>query len=73
LMLSLRGGYMGRCCITELTDVDDWVNMPLGKILVADEKQTKEHYAQQRVVSDSDADQENEVDDVSETEEVAKR
>lgn len=73
LMLSLRGGYMGRCCITELTDVDDWVNMPLGKILWADEKQTKENYAQQRVVSDSDADQENEVDDVSETEEVAKR
>jgi ribosomal protein S1 len=32
LMLDLRGGYVGRCCITELEEVDEWVNMPLGRI-----------------------------------------
>uniref|UniRef100_A0A7S4MZ58 S1 motif domain-containing protein n=1 Tax=Odontella aurita TaxID=265563 RepID=A0A7S4MZ58_9STRA len=30
LMLELRGGVRARCDITELTEVDDWVNMPLG-------------------------------------------
>lgn len=31
LMLDLRGGYVGRCCITELDEPDEWVNMPLGR------------------------------------------
>lgn len=31
LMLDLRGGYHGRCCITELEESDEWVNMPLGR------------------------------------------
>ena len=31
LMLDLRGGYAGRCCITELEEVDDWANMPMGR------------------------------------------
>lgn len=31
LMLDLRGGYHGRCCITELEEVDEWENMPLGR------------------------------------------
>ena len=30
LMLELRGGYIGRCCITELAEQDEWTNMPLG-------------------------------------------
>jgi hypothetical protein len=30
-MVDLRGGYTGRCCITELAEADDWTNMPLGK------------------------------------------
>jgi ribosomal protein S1 len=30
LMLELRGGFVGRCCVTELEEVDDWTNMPLG-------------------------------------------
>lgn len=30
LMLELRNGYIGRCCITELAEHDDWINMPLG-------------------------------------------
>jgi ribosomal protein S1 len=32
LMFELRGGYVGRCCITEVDEVDDWVNMPLGRV-----------------------------------------
>jgi hypothetical protein len=31
LMLELRGGYHGRCCITELEEPDEWTNMPLGR------------------------------------------
>lgn len=31
LMLDLRGGFVGRCCITELKESDDWENMPLGR------------------------------------------
>jgi ribosomal protein S1 len=31
LMLDLRGGYVGRCDITELDEVDEWLNMPLGR------------------------------------------
>ena len=30
LMLELRGGFVGRCCITELEEPDEWFNMPLG-------------------------------------------
>lgn len=31
LMMELRGGFLGQCCITELEEVDEWVNMPIGK------------------------------------------
>lgn len=31
LMLTLRGGFLARCCITELAECDEWENMPLGK------------------------------------------
>jgi S1 RNA binding domain len=30
LMIELRGGFVGRCCITELNEPDEWTNMPLG-------------------------------------------
>ena len=61
LMLSLRGGFIGRCCITELTDENEWTNMPFGRVL--DEKsKTQERNTQQQVVSDSDADHENDDD-----------
>jgi len=61
LMLSLRGGFIGRCCITELTDENEWTNMPFGR--VHDEKsKTQERNTQQQVVSDSDADHENDDD-----------
>ncbi|KAL7575713.1 hypothetical protein ACA910_011527 [Epithemia clementina (nom. ined.)] len=33
LVLDLPGGNMGRCCITELADPDEWVNFPLGNPL----------------------------------------
>lgn len=32
LMLNLRGRFSARCCLTELREIDDWENMPLGKI-----------------------------------------
>jgi hypothetical protein len=32
LMVELRGGFVGRCCITELDEVDEWENMPLGRM-----------------------------------------
>jgi hypothetical protein len=31
LMLDLRHGFIGRCCITELVEADDWTNFPLGR------------------------------------------
>jgi hypothetical protein len=30
LMLDLPHGFIGRCCITELGEADDWTNFPLG-------------------------------------------
>ena len=32
LMLTLRGGHTARCCITELEEPDEWMNMPLGRL-----------------------------------------
>jgi len=32
LMVALRSGFVGRCCITELDENDDWSNMPIGRI-----------------------------------------
>jgi ribosomal protein S1 len=32
LMLALRGGFVGRCCITELEENDEWENMPIGRL-----------------------------------------
>ena len=31
LMLDFRHGFIGRCCITELVEADDWTNFPLGR------------------------------------------
>ena len=33
LVLDLPGGTIGRCCITELADPNEWVNFPLGNPL----------------------------------------
>eukprot|EP00560_Eucampia_antarctica_P009287 CAMPEP_0197827370 /NCGR_PEP_ID=MMETSP1437-20131217/4159_1 /TAXON_ID=49252 ORGANISM="Eucampia antarctica, Strain CCMP1452" /NCGR_SAMPLE_ID=MMETSP1437 /ASSEMBLY_ACC=CAM_ASM_001096 /LENGTH=2087 /DNA_ID=CAMNT_0043428183 /DNA_START=30 /DNA_END=6293 /DNA_ORIENTATION=+ len=43
LMLDLRGNFQCRCDITELDEVGDWVNMPLGREILANvgiEKET---------------------------------
>ena len=67
LMLNLRGGLIGRCCITELTDVEEWVNMPLGNESANRETSSaKSKQDQHRIfVSDSDHDNEDEDYDVN--------
>jgi hypothetical protein len=63
LMLTLRGGFVGRCCITELADVEEWVNMPLGKTLsFSQSKESGKVKQDRRIVSDSD-DHDNEEED----------
>jgi hypothetical protein len=32
LMLALRVGFVGRCCITELEENDEWGNMPIRRL-----------------------------------------
>jgi len=64
LMLNLRGNVAGRCCITELADVDSWDNMPLGNSSV---KGRGERGQQQRRVVSSDSDA-HEEDDASDSE-----
>ena len=74
LMLNLRGGFAGRCCITELADVDDWDNMPLGKSAGSVPTPTKEKTGGKgRVVSDSDADHSHNEDEASGDEQEAAR
>jgi hypothetical protein len=34
LLLRLRNGRTGRCCITELEEMDEWTNFPLGRSIV---------------------------------------
>jgi hypothetical protein len=62
LMFDLRGGFAGRCCITELDEVDDWVNMPLGKLDGSQVKEDDKHI----VVTDEEEENANmDVDDES--------
>jgi hypothetical protein len=62
LMLVLRGSFPGRCCITELADVDSWDNMPLGNASSRD--RGGQGQQQQRVVSsDSDANEDDNASD----------
>jgi len=58
LMMELRGGYVGRCCITEMEEPDEWSNMPLGHES-SGEKLSKESAI---VSGDSDADSDEEAD-----------
>jgi len=57
LMLDLPGGYVGRCCITELNEVDEWENMPLGRNATIDKKNSA------RDSQDDLSDPESEADD----------
>jgi ribosomal protein S1 len=59
LMMTLRGGFIGRCCITEIADENEWTNMPFGPVVKIKEQK------RERVVSDSDADHENGDDESS--------
>ncbi len=40
LMVELHGGFLGRCDITELEEIDDWENMPLGRSNIEDKDDT---------------------------------
>ncbi|KAL9187437.1 hypothetical protein ACHAXT_001540 [Thalassiosira profunda] len=62
LMVTLRGGFAGRCCVTELADADGWENVPLGNAVVASAKGANEE-TPRRVVSDSDADRDRDGED----------
>lgn len=72
VMLSLRGGYIGRCCVTEVSDMDEWENLvELGQTSDSGVPGTGgDGKGQQQVVSDSDADhsRENEDGDASDEE-----
>jgi len=59
LMIDIPGGYTGRCCITELNEVDDWENMPLGKHL----------YTQHQNKEDGDKDELNDDESAAESKE----
>jgi hypothetical protein len=55
LMLNLRGGFHGRCCITELDNVNEWTNMPLGKIISdASAEKTAEENSSKVIVTDEE-------------------
>jgi len=43
LMIELPGGYLGRCDITELDEIDDWGNMPLGRLEVEDDTEKNDN------------------------------
>lgn len=55
LMLDLRGGFTGRCCITELNEVGEWENMPLGKSCLIDREKSQ---STEMTVSKTEADSE---------------
>ena len=66
LMIELRGGHEGRCDICELDEMDEWVNMPLGRNASNDPIATplKERGVQGPIVTDESNDDGSD-DDVS--------
>jgi len=60
LMIRLRGGYVGRCDITELDDRNDWANMPLGQCN-DDKNEVKEGATSDRPVVTDDEEEHKEV------------
>lgn len=68
LMINLGEGHVGRCDITELADVDEWSNMPLGRHYHRSQKPHEEEGESERKTAEdhviaSDSAQDN-VDDV---------
>lgn len=54
LMVALRGGFVGRCCITELEESDEWENMPTGRISTTEDGQNMEQDSMQIDKEDAD-------------------
>ena len=64
LMISLRGGYVGRSCITELEETDDWSNMPIGSIPVKGAANSSNNKKEDTdAMDEDDEDAENESED----------
>lgn len=63
LMIDLRGGYHGRCCITELEEADEWVNMPIGRQVDAADKDADNHTEDEKPPGDSDESEDEDADD----------
>jgi hypothetical protein len=61
-MLELRGGFSGRCCITELDEPDEWVNMPLGRQRVYDTTNDKKADGKQQQGHHTEVDEAMDVD-----------
>ena len=67
-MLELRGGFKARCDITELNEMDEWENMPLGRLdasVIGSANNTphKEKNSQGAIVTDESADDNDSDDD----------
>jgi hypothetical protein len=67
LMLALRGGFVGRCCITELDEAGDWENMPLGNLSESSQSKAKSQNKEDDEEDSMDVD-ENDEESVEETE-----
>jgi len=70
LMLELRGGFEARCDITELNEMDEWENMPLGRLdasIIGSTNSTphKGKNSQGAIVTDESADDNDSDDDDS--------
>ena len=67
LVFDLPGGRLGRCCITELADPDDWVNFPLGNPL---KRRRSEQFVSERkrskIISNTISNGKNDDDDMME-------
>lgn len=59
LTLECRGGYVARCCVTELAEPKDWVNLPLGRPPRKEEEEEEEEKQEKgNVVTDEEEEEE---------------
>lgn len=47
-MFELRGGYAGRCCATELNEVDEWMNMTMDALTASNNKSSSDNDVEER-------------------------
>ena len=64
LMMDYRNGIVARCCITELTETEDWINMPLGR--ATKEETDSEKPKEGAIVTDEEKDHEDDEEDNNE-------